>query len=354
MRELQSIEVVRGASHVVAPRAAVESMRFRLSEADLPIDEDVGAFLAAHVDGGLHDAQAKAARFVIREPGHASVICERLLGSRPRLAELSAQLARRLHEIAQGDERVSDATLAVLLCQAKREGGDAPVGFLALLKLDPSDAFHPIVDTDASGRERVRFEVDHNVFPTRGERLQKCAFLERVDPAAEFELLVVDRQRPGAIVSRFWMADFLGAEEVLDSVERTKRFARGLRLARNTVAPQLDAAHLEALDRVIDGAVVSETVNLDSFRDSLPVPASVREQIDATLSSSLPDREFALDAQVSSDFLRRRTFIADNGIRLSVPGDFVDNIRVEDLDTDDSSENRRRRVSFETRKWETR
>jgi hypothetical protein len=184
----------------------------------------------------------------------------------PKLAELSAQLARHLYVIAERDERVSDATLAVLLCRGKQEGPGTR-RLLTLLKLDPSDGFHPVGDTDPkTGKSRVRFALDHNVFPTRGERLQKCAFLTAVDPQAEYELLVVDRQRRGEVVSKFWMSDFLGAELVLDAAERTTRLYRELRNARNEVAPQLDAQQLAALEQHIDGAVVGASINLDTLR----------------------------------------------------------------------------------------
>lgn len=351
MRELHEIEILHGVSHVVAPRSEDPEMRLRISEVETPLDGGVAEFLAAHVDGGLHDAQAKAAKFAVRGADRTSGVCGKLVGSRPKLAELSAQLARHLYSIAEHDERVSDATLAVLLCRANVDS-EATQRFLALLKLDPSDGFHPVGDTDPeTGKPRVRFGLDHNIFPTSGERLQKCAFLTAVDPEAEYELLVVDRQRRGDVVSKFWMTDFLGAELVLDSAERTTRLYRELRNARNEVAPELDAQQLAALEQVIDGAVVGASVNLDMLRTSFPVPEPVRERIDARLSRVLPDREFDLDPRVAGGFLRRRTYRADNGIRVSFPPDFAHLVKVEDVDPDDTSENRLRRVSFETRQW---
>lgn len=348
MRDFHQIEILRGVSHVLAPRDA--AMLLRLSEAELPFDHGVGDILAAHVDGGLHDAQAKAAVFADRRDDRVCGVARKLLGAKPRLINLSQGLAKSLYEIGENDERVSDGTLAVLLCQALDESG-ANVRFLALLKLDPSATLHTVTDTDpTTHRTRVRFEVDPTTLPSKSERIQKCAFVSQVDPTAEYELLVVDRQRRAETVSKFWVGEFLGADLVLDATERTKRLYRGLRSARNAVEQELDSGQLAALDQVIDGAVVQASVNLDTLVAGLPVPEPIRNRVDATLSRTLPDREFDLDPAVASQFVRRKSYRGDNDLRLSVRSDFTDMVHVEDLEPGDD-ETRLRLVSFETRTW---
>jgi hypothetical protein len=163
---------------------------------------------------------------------------------------------------------VSDGTLAVLLCSGVDED-EAIVRFPALLKLDPSATLHTVTDTEPATRTpRVRYEVDRTSLPSKNERIQKCAFVRVIDPAAEYQMLVVDHQRRQETVSKFWVGDFLGAELVLDGPERTKRLYRALRSARNEVEQELDAGQLAALDQVIDGAVVQATVNLHPRRRS--------------------------------------------------------------------------------------
>src|SRR5438046_2834619 len=119
MRDLHDVRILRGVTHVVGPRKP--GMGLKLSEAELPLDGDVRGILTAHVEGGLGDPQAKAARFVVREDDRACGAFSKLLGSRPRLIELSQSLARSLYSIAEQDDRVSDGTLAILLCQASDE-----------------------------------------------------------------------------------------------------------------------------------------------------------------------------------------------------------------------------------------
>lgn len=339
---------MRGVTHVIAPRDPRQGLR--LSEAELPLAQGVGDILAAHVAAGLGDSQARASSFTDRRDNRPCGAFSKLLGQRPRLVDVSQQLASALYMIAEEDERVTDGNLAVLLCKGI-DGRGATVRFPAVLKLDPSATLHTVTDTDpASGKLRIRYEVDPNSLPSKNERVQKCAFVQTVDPEAEYEMLVVDRQRRGETVSKFWLHSFLGAEAVLDAPERTKRLYRSLRGARNDVEQELDAGQLAALDQVIDGAVVQASVNLDTLVAALPVPQPIRERMNATLSRALPDREFELDQEVASQFVRRRTYQGDNGVRVSVKADHVDMLKVEDLEPGED-ETRLRRVSFETRTW---
>jgi len=349
MRDFHDVEVLRGVTHVVAPRDKRRGLR--LSESELPLDDAVREILAAHVFGGLTDVQAKAATFADRRDGKACGAFAKLLGARPRLVDVSKQLASDLYAIAATDERVSDGNVAVLLCRAVDAAG-TKVSFPAVIKLDPSATLKEVEDTDpATGKLRIRYEVDPNSLPSKNERVQKCAFVRVVDPKAEYELLVVDRQRRGETVSRFWVQDFLGAEWALDAPERTRRLYRSLKRARNDEAPQLDADQLAALDQVIDGAVAGSSVDLDVLVAALPVPEPSRQRIDAAVSRQLPDRQFDLDPDVSAEYVRRRSYRADNDLRISVPGDQVDMLTIEDVDPTDTSETRLRRVSFETRTW---
>lgn len=349
MRDLHDVEVIRGVSHILAPRDPTQLLM--LSGAELPLGGGVGDILAAHVDRGLRDVKAKAAAFVDRREDRPSGVVSRLLGARPRLVDLSQRLARALYEIAEDDERVSDGTLAVLLCSA-RDGDDGTSRFVAVLKLDPSATLHAVTDRDPeTGEPWIRYEVDAKALPSKNERIQKCVFIRTVDPDEPYEMLVVDRQRRGEAVSQFWVGDFLGAELVLDAPERTRILYRALRTARNEVEPELTAEQVAALDQVIQGTVVQAAVNLDTVIEGLPVPEPIRAQIDARISRDLPDRQFDLDAGVARQFIRRRTYRADHNLRLSIDSDHVDMVTVEDIETDVDDDTRLRRVSFETRTW---
>ena len=348
MRDLTNVQVDRGVTHVLAPRDP--TMLLRLSEVELPLTGGVNEILSAQVDAGLHDVQAQAAVFADRREDRPSAIFAKLLGPNPDIVGLSQKLAQILYSIVEGDARISDGTLAVLLCTGTDSVG-ATVSFPAVLKLDPSATLHTVVDVDpTSQKARVRFEVDPTTLPSKNERIQKCVFVQTVDPGVEYEMLVVDRQRRQEVVSRFWVGEYLGAEIALDAPERTKRLYKALQRARNEVEQELDAHDLAALDQVIAGAVVQATVNVDALIAGLPVSESVRSRVNDTVSRALPDREFELDPEIARQFLRRRTFRADNDLRVTVRTEFEAMLKVDDLEGG-TSETRLRRISFETRTW---
>jgi hypothetical protein len=349
MRDLHDVRVLRGVSHVLAPRNP--ALLLVLSEAELPLGQGVGDILVSHVEGGLGDPQAKAAVFAAGNQSGASRSCTRILGARPPLIALTQQLASSLYAIIERDKRVTDGTLAVLLCEALTATG-TPFRFVAMLKLDPSAKLRTVTDLDpASGKRRVRYEVDSATLPSKNEKIQKCAFVRSFDPGSEYEMLVVDRQRRASIVSDFWVGGFLGARFVLDAPERTKRLYRGLHNGRNKVENKLDSSELAALDQIISGTILQTSVNVDDLVSALPVSESIRAEINAEVSDLLPDREFDLDREVADQFLRRRTYIGDNDLRLSVLTAYSQVIHVEDIDSGDQN-NRLRRVSFETRTWQ--
>jgi nucleoid-associated protein YejK len=335
---------------VVAPRDPKQLLK--LSELELPLDGGVKEILAAHVDGGVHDVQAKAARFVERDADRPCAAFGRLLAGGTDLVLLSQELARRLYKIAEKDLRVKDGTVTVLLCQAVT-GDQSTVTFPAVLKLDPSATLTTVADIDeATGKQRVRYAVNTASLPSKNEKIQKCAFVQLIDDTAEYELLVVDRQRKGETVSDFWVKDFLGGEQCLDGPERTRRLYRSLREGRNAVQHEMTAHELSALDQVIDGAVVQSTVNVDSLMDALPVSAPIRDRINTVVSAALPDRQFDLDPLVASKFVHRRVFRADNGLRISIDADKESMIHVEDVD-EDGQDLPLRQVWFETRTWQS-
>ena len=342
MRELQQLKIRRAIVHLVLPRQE----RLVLSTSELAKQPPVTGYLERHIQRGLEDTQARAANFVVVGEERVAGVCDRLLGERPRFVDLSQRLARRLYDVTIGDDRISDGTLAVLLCE-----GASPEGvierFVALLKLDPADAFRAVEKKDDRGRIVVDLEVEQDVLP-RNERVQKAAFVRAEESSVEYRILLVDRQteEPAA---RFFTTDFLGAEFVLDAEERTRRLHRSLQRAKNAVAPELSANDLAALDQVISGAQVASHVNVDDLVASLPVPSTVRERVDAIVSRDLPDREFDLDPEVASRLVRRRTFRADNGLRLSVPAGFFEQmVKVTDVPNSDPP---KRRITIETQTW---
>src|SRR3954447_119178 len=349
MRELEDVVVVQAVLQLVAPRSG----QLDLSQVPLPLDDDVAAFLAGHIVRGLHDSRARAADFVIRGGGRTADLCNELLTDETKLVDISQRLAEHMYKVTEDDDRVSDGTLAVCLCDVTGSNGESE-RILALLKLDPSPAYRTVVEADEHGQPLLRLALEDGILPSMTERVQKCAFIRADGDDLEFQMLLVDRQRSteGASgVARFFIGDFLGAELVMDAPERTRRLYRGLKTGYNKVAPELEAEKLIELDEAITEAVSGLDANVDEIIAKLPVDEMAKQTFDDAIARRLPQRQFDLDLQVAERFVKRRNFEGDNGLRLSIPAEYLkEMITVQDV----GSAIPVRRIVIETELWKER
>lgn len=344
MRPVVDVTLSRCVLHLVAPKGG----GLELSERDLPMPEgeDIYTFFTAHIMRGLHDSQTQAANFVAVRADRTSGWCQRLLTHPDEFLDLSQQIAQQLYEVMARDARVADGTLAVITYRATSDGG--PADYIALLKLDPSDAFRPVTLTDGDGLTYLGLEVAQDIMPSTRERLHKSVFIQLTDQEADYNLLVLDRQTEAA-VARFYISDFLGAELAFDDRRRTETLYRALQAARSRIAPRLAADDLKALDMSIGGVMVGHAINLDQWLPTLPVAAEDRQVFETVVAEALPDREFDLDEGIRSRFVRRRRFQGDNGLVVQMDARFFDDmVEIEDVPNTNPPV---RRVVITTREW---
>jgi hypothetical protein len=346
LRNYEDIEVVSAVLQLVDPSAG----QTEFSQAEAPLDPEVAEFLAGHVERGLGDAQAKSADFVVRGDDRVDGLCDRLLADPSLLVETSQALAELMFKVIVADERVSDGTLALLLCNATWVDGERH-RFVAMLKLDASPAYRTVASTDASGRTILKLALEPGILPSVRERVQKCAFVRAGGQDVEYRLLLVDRQRGPGVVSRWFVTDFLGAEFVADAPEKTKKLYKALKAGYNEVAPDLEADELIKLDQAVTSAVSGLSVDVDEVVRGLPVGDDARERFGEVLDRRLDEREFDLDVEVAERYTRRRTFEGDFGLRLSIEADFLDEVvSVVDVGGDPP----RRRIIIDTVGWKER
>jgi nucleoid-associated protein YejK len=336
MRNYTDVRVLRGALHVVSPKVG----RLRLTATPLDLGNGVAAFLVGHVSSGLADDKAKAAGFIVIGDDRASGLCRRLLESGSHFVERSGQLAQLLYTASEGDERVSDGSFLVLRCQSAEEP------FVAMLKLDPSNEYRTVEDLDDQGRLRNRLELEQGILPSVRERLLKAAFVRSVG-AEDYDMLLVDRQRPGEVVSRFFIQDFLGAEPALDPKTRTTTLYRTLTTIKNEVAPQLEPVELERLEVYINGQVAGDHVNIPELIDGLPVDEQVRQRFNERITDALPDRDFEVDSETALNLLKNRRFAGDNGLRVSIPAQFFRDM----VDAQPPGDDGHWTITIHTREW---
>ena len=318
MRRYTDLKISHAAVHVVAPK----KKRLRRSAAPIKLDPAVTEFLVEHVTQGLADGRALAATFKVTGADRTEGICRSIITSSRGFVDKSAELAKLLYDASSGqtgsDARVSDGTLVVAKCTAQDAGATAR--FVAMLKLDPNDAFRAKETTDSRGRPVVELVTQHNILPSPRERLQKAAFVR--EAGAEYDALAVDHQRRGAIVSEFFLDDFLGLEHVLDAKERTTRLYKTLHRTFDDVKQQLTEDEYGRVDQYLSGQVVGGRVNVDTIVDNLPLSEDLKQHFTDALNQALPDKEFETDAETAQKLVRRRRrFTGDHGLTVSVPGE---------------------------------
>jgi hypothetical protein len=294
---------------------------FVLSERTLPLDREqhLADYFVAHIQNSLQDPAARAARFAALDDEAAPGVCKALLDGSLNLVEGSRRLAQRLYEIIAGDRRISAGDLAVCTYRA----GNRPhvPRYLALLKIDPSEVFRHKTERDPQGNLYVSFEIETDVMPTTREKLQKCAFVQPLDPRPEYDMMLLDRQTRQPVplpVARFFAKDFLGAQLALDARQRTDTLYRNLVSAHNQLRPRLRPQEDESLRQAIDGVVTSAFINVDTWLEALPLPEDQKERIDQVISQELPDREFEIDTTYARHLVRKRRFRGDHGLRVEV------------------------------------
>jgi hypothetical protein len=328
---------------------------FVLSERTLPLhgNQRLVEYFAAHIQNSLQDPAARAARFVTLDDEAVSGVCKALLDGGLDLVEGSRWLAERLYTIIAGDRRISPGDLALCFYRA----GNQPhvPRYLALLKIDPSEVFRHKTERDPQENLYVSFEIETDVMPTTREKLQKCAFVQPLDPRPEYDMMLLDRQVRPLVplpVARFFAENFLGAQLALDARQRTDRLYRGLVSAHNWLRPELRPQEDESLRQAISSAVTSASINVDTWLEALPLSEEQKAQIDQVVSQELPDREFEIDRTYAEQLIRKRRFRGDYGLRVEVSAERYSQViqsvqRVEEPDTPPYY-----RIEIHTEKWE--
>jgi hypothetical protein len=266
------------------------------------------------------------------------------------LVKGSQQLAERLYGIIDRDKRISAGDLVVGFYRA----GNRPhiSRYLALLKIDPSEVFRHKTERDSQGNLYIRFEIETDVMPTTREKLQKCAFVQPLDPRADYDMMLLDRQQVRTPVARFFTEDFLGAALALDAHQRTDRLYRSLVSANNLLRPKLQPQQDEILHQAINSTVSSASINVDNWLEALPLSEEQKEQIDQVVSQELPDRTFEIDTSYGQRLIQKRRFRGDYDLRVEVSADQYSEI-IQSVQYVEGSESRPYyRIVIHTQKWE--
>ncbi len=325
------------------------------SERVLPLDDNQAVidYFVTHIQNSLQDSIARAGRFVHLNEEATSGLCNGLLDGSLNLVEGSRRLAEHLSTIIARDRRISSGDLAVCFYRA---GNQSHVPrYLGLLKIDPSEVFRHRTERDAHGNLYVSFAIEPDVLPTTRERLQKCAFVQPLEPRQDYDMMLLDRQvGPTNVrsVARFFVEDFLGAELALDTRQRTDKLYRSLVSAHYSLRPELSLDQDESLHQAIGSAITTEYINVDAWLSALRLPQSHREQIEQVISQELPDREFEIDTTYAKQLVRKRLFRGDYQLRVEVSEESYNRVIRSGERVDQSGAPSYYQVTIHTERWE--
>ena len=299
--ELPSVD--RVVVHLVDPRGRGTVLSHQAIEAPPAALE---RWLGTLITGCVADRHARDARFddPAAEARAAALRAKDgwLAASREIAANLSAITAQR---------RVAPGLLVVAPYRWRAE----PEVHVALFKLDPHEALGPVERADAHGRPWVDFGRVPDVVPIDPAAVQKAAFF-----APDGRLRVLDRQarHPGEVAG-FFVFDLLGAKLALDDAERTRRLYRALIKARNRLfETQTDAQRLR-FATAGEAALRGARFDLAGWLDWLG--ETERPLVEAIIRAELPDLVFDVDPATAGRLGRRRAWVADGGLRVSVDAD---------------------------------
>ena len=319
MRNLIEIEILEIALHVLESRSPV-----KLTLADYPLqiagNQLLIDYFCEHIRTSLNEPVAKAARFRAIQTDHASGISADILAGRVSLLDGSRQLAQLLFDVMITNSRITPADLAVCLFYDR---ANPQIQYLAILKIDPSKVFEQEIIEDEFGRIRINFKINEKAFTK--EKLQKCAFCRPLDTQPrDYDMLLLDRQT-GEIgdgeIAKFFMERFLEAEDAYDAKSRTKLLYTILTDAHSEISLNLPGYLNDEIDQRIRSAVNNTSINIDRWIEDLPLIKGyeyIKEFFKTKVIERIPDREFNLNSNFAAELTKRRTFIGENGLRVSV------------------------------------
>jgi hypothetical protein len=239
MRDATNIQLDQLIIHILDPKRPDSPV---LSECTIPLEGDqrIVDYFVTHIQNSLKNPTAKAARFVVIDDEIVSGVCKALLEDRLDLVEGSRRLAQGLYEIIAEDRRINACDLGscnsfirairdpfcrfyhefhewtndtnfnrlffgkhLAVCLYRAENQHSVSRYLALLSIEPSEVFRHKKEHDPQGNLYVNYEIETEIMPTTREKLQKCAFIQGLEPRPDYDMMMLDRQKREGVAKFF-------------------------------------------------------------------------------------------------------------------------------------------------------
>jgi hypothetical protein len=311
------IHVQRAIIHKVDHRAYDKP---QLSDLEAPLSEPVRAYLRRHIRASREHRNSRTAVFDPQPAEDAYAlreISDAILEDPDAFVPRSQDMARHLFNHLSG--RTSPGDLVV--CLFSEDGGDP---WLAILKMDPSDAFAG-ERRQVDGKWQIVLRPIPEVLPTTQQELQKCAFVLPLTLREErqHDLRVLDQQnrRYGVSesVATFFSQGFLQCRIALNQAEMTRKFVMATTTWLEKRAVGLSEEDLERARQEVYQRIQGEHVDIaDYARSVLPLPAQRDAYLDHLRQQGIEDLTFTPDPLQRHKLTEYAVFEGDEGLQVQV------------------------------------
>jgi hypothetical protein len=348
LKDAFGIRINRLIIHVLDPDRPNKrnSRGFIPSQAELNLQNrpELLLFFTNHIAKSLANPSSRVARFKNINSAAPSGICADVLAGSKDFVDGSIAIAKKLFAIMQ-DGRTKSADLVVALFEAENFPNEQ---FLALLKVDPSQAFrHNIIEID--GKMIVDYETLPSAFTE--QELQKCAFIQSVKPSRnpEYDMVMLDLKQEG--VAQYFKDKLLDAEESYDAKARTQKLWQAFVQAGNFIRDNYSSEQLVAFELQREAAMGREQINYEELVNSLNLPGDGKASVLGIFRDRLPDREIEIDQEYAEKIAQKRVFQGDYGLNVRVESEYYDQVIRMGEDIIEDGEVVGREVIVRARNW---
>ena len=291
-----------------------------ISAKEIPLSRNghLKEYFEGQISNASEDSALSAAIFDVTPANTASPAgdCLNAITDPRSFIKSSQELAKELLKAMGNDGRIKPEKSNLVICIYTQP--PEPDKYLALLKLDPSEALVQKIENDPSGQPLwLNYEVRPDAMPTTREKLQKAALVLPQRCKEGYDLLLLDQQTSKEAAD-FFALKFLKAKPVLDEKKRTERLYNSLVKAHNRLTavsadpqrPHLDSLQADLLLGEIGSVVNRTSIDIPAWLDCVKLPPEAKEVIQAEIKRQLPvDKKFTLDPK----FAREKIWFLKNG-----------------------------------------
>jgi hypothetical protein len=311
------IHVQRAIIHKVDHRAFDQP---QLSDLEVPLSEPVRAYLRRHIRASREHRYSRTAVFAAGPPeGKYALraISNAILADPVAFVPQSQDMARHLFNHLSG--RTSPGDLVV--CLFGEDGGDP---WLAILKMDPSDAFAG-ERRQVDGKWQIVLRPVPEVLPTTQQELQKCAFVlpRALREKRRYDLTVLDQQnrRYGVSesVATFFSRGFLQCRIALNQAEMTRGFVGATITWLEKRAVGLSEEDVARARQEIYQRIQGDHVDITDYAHSvIPLPEQRDAYLDYLRQREIEDLTFTPDPLQRRKLTEYAVFEGDEGLQIQV------------------------------------